>query len=348
MSNNSVNLFGSKYYYGCDHPQAECYKNSGSNNFFVCYDKPLNNNEFTKSFSSYPNIDDFLKEYEKIKDEDKMFYEQIRFKRAEFYDIDGCYTDPEFKDIPIDTYIRRFIFARLDFLKNSKWNLRNAINHFYYIKDSCNISQNKVSVHIIIRSYDSEGKYYSFGDVDEMKRYMKAFSEFLTINKDVRGGRYNCKFDDMIYTKNRNFRMLYSHKFGNTRTLQRSTYNYESKYGDIKMFFPSYVTEDYTNDIIEEEVIITAKKSKKIEYTDFEVDLNKIQTFLENCIYIKGNFDIKYESPYWLLKRLNSSDCPICSRTHDTIDQFVISFGKKVYLKCFRNNEGRFLLGMLN
>lgn len=355
MKGDGIEQFNSIYYQKLspeDKPQKRCYENAGENKFFVCWEKIYSGTKKTNVYASYPTAKCFFEMYDQLEDEEKRFYEQIKNECIEHYDIDGEYTDPEFQDYKLpsgeyelDHYIRDFMEARRDFIEESKWDIPSQCT--LLVKDSCNEEKNKVSLHLIVRSYkrtkDSMRVPCYFPSKLMCQRYMMEFKTYLEYDD------LGFKFDSKIYTKNRNLRLLGSHKHGQPeRPLKRSFYNRESVYMPQELFCASYIEPDsvpITCDILLQEPIVKDLEENKLN----EVEQNTIEEVIMNDPYIGDNFTISCdEVGFYTLTRKQASKCPICDpekgfkeRIHDHENQYVTLYNGGIYLRCHRDTQNR-------
>jgi len=229
------------FFKGKDKPQQRCYKEFEEEKFqfWLSYERPYltkdNTVKTTNSYFAYPTVDNFLNKYNTLNVLQKTFYEQIRGECCEFYDIDGgCSTlntaGKYYSENSDNDIITDFINARIAWgkLTNGKYK-KKTINRDtdVYVLTSC--SAEKKSFHISIRTGDL------FKDIKDLGKYTNEFAAYIAEQ------RYPFSFDRGVYTKNRNFRIIGSHKVKSKRTLVRSDWNSLSQSCDDKFFFNSWV-----------------------------------------------------------------------------------------------------------
>lgn len=260
-----------KYFSGKDHPQQRCYDKFESDekvkyDFWLSYQRPYIDKQTkqvknTQSYYAYPTLDNFLNKYDTLNKSQKTFYEQIRGHCIEHYDIDG-YCGAEnaagnyYAENSDDDIITDFINARLAFGKktNKKYGRKeiNTETDVYVLTSS---SAEKKSFHISIRNSDL------FESNIELGHYTADFSNFLD------EGQFPFNFDRGIYTKNRNFRVIHSHKVGSKRILERSSWNNLSLTCCKKFFFNSWTEpeKDEHLETIGEVVFIKTQAEEKVK-----------------------------------------------------------------------------------
>lgn len=251
IKNNQMNKFeakygkapqwASKYFKGANKPQDRCYKEFSSQeySFWLAFQRPYldrdNTVKTTMSYYAYPKVDNFLNKYKTLKVKQKTFYEQIRGECCEFYDIDGKCSDENasgkyYSENSDQEIITDFINARIAWgkISDSKYNKKsiNIETDVYVLTSS---SAKKKSFHISIRTGDL------FKDIKELGIFTQDFASYIDEQ------RYPFNFDRAIYSKNRNFRIIGSHKVKSNRVLKRSDWNSLSQSCDQRFFFNSWV-----------------------------------------------------------------------------------------------------------
>ena len=268
---------------------------SKQNNFFIACDNTYSKGGITsegskikvvtvKKYTSFIDIDNFLKYEKTLSDNSKNLYEMLSNELVEIYDIDGDYTKSSFLNndgskISYDTIVNDFIDARLDFQDEYYKNIPLVRNNFIIKKtdDPCNIGtpKEKISLHIIIRNNTK------FENNDELKKFTNKFKKYTTTFYP------KLIFDRSIYSKNRCIRILGHSKAGQTG---RKSYRYPefSTFNDIccrKLFFASYLegTELFYPKIDDNNESLIDIKNDTIEYSNDSTNIdNLIDLILES------------------------------------------------------------------
>lgn len=326
----------------CPKPQEDAHKRAQElqHNFFICWEKEYKPNKFTNTYYSYPTIEDFLQIYQTTNENNRRFYEQLTKQFVEIYDIDGRYSDPAFKDKSDDRIIRDFINSRKDWGDQNEWNNGEILSNEIYIKNASRKADDKVSFHIIIRNG------FFFDNVKVAKIYMREFYTWLIENE------YPILFDNAIYTKNRNIRILGSHKGKNpNRPLKRSYFNHQSLNGDIRLFFASYLSDKDSSPIVKgnenksEEHENPQQMTSEERSSDPEIFV-KIKSYIDenapDCFEVSSERD---SSGFFHLKRTDSCYCLVApeekDRPHDNLDSFAFTRDDKIFIGCFCNPVSR-------
>jgi hypothetical protein len=221
--------FTDSYYSATDgpSPQEICYSElPESHSFWVSYEKEFRPSKFTNTYYGYKNLNVFLKLYSSIPDDHKRFHEQIRKDRSciEYYDIEGKPNEGLYINKTPNDIIKDFLSARSDWGKiNGYSNGSFDLEKHVLILDSSDAT--KISFHILIRNG------YVFKNNSDMKIYINAFSQYIKLHN------LPIVIDDSVYTSNRNFRMIDSHKPNSDRFLRRSSFNNFSLKCDYSLFF---------------------------------------------------------------------------------------------------------------
>jgi hypothetical protein len=208
MNKENQNEIG--FFYGKG-AQDECYKYYTNAKFFTCLEVDIGVDipKGTKTYRGFDNIKHFFKfeqEYKTKYVSENCFYEQLTSELVEVYDIDGHFDLPCFRGKSNQDIIDEFIRARSSFgiWAKNKYNINNYAIGELYIKTTPDPNNKKASLHIIHRNG------FKFKDISQAKIFSKIFMTYITENN------FSIIFDSSIYSKNRNIRMLGSHKFGQT------------------------------------------------------------------------------------------------------------------------------------
>ena len=225
--------------------QQKCFDRAENDNFFVVHQKPIGNDKFANTYSSFLDIDEFLNYYSFQQDDEKRYYELIKGECPEYYDFDFEMSDWEGKNKheKINNVIKEFLQLRNEF---SNHNIINTLTYKYddlVILESCGINskgQNRLSLHIIIRPEINGRSEKFFSCCRDQKIFQQMFVDFLKTQEQL---KTKIKPDMSVYSSNSLMRISGSHKknevgrkflpFGMT------TKNIQNK----KLLFCSYVAD---------------------------------------------------------------------------------------------------------
>jgi P4 family phage/plasmid primase-like protien len=159
-------------------------------------------------FASYPSINDFIKRYQKVSSKTKQFYEILSGAVHTYADLDWEQEEPN--DLEVT----------------------KAFEDLFWTVASEQLDIPKGDGRIIWSTSSSEGRgslHFKHGHVDkcwrntaEQKRFWEAVMVHLIANKEQYSALFvngKCIIDMAVYTKNRAWRLLYSHKCKSDRNL---------------------------------------------------------------------------------------------------------------------------------
>ena len=317
-------------------PLNEAISHIGSDTFIVAYELTKN----SRAFATFENLEEFLDTYDKLPEEHpKTYYEIMNNRHNMYFDLDFNLSNFKLKNM-INSFVN--LLATV-YLREFKQDLKKS--SIFILNASDNI---KGSLHFIIRGKlfrnEAEAKYFT----DELYG-VRNTAEFDYVDEN---GNTKSAIDLNLYKKNQQYRIIGSNKYGSTRTLKPISINgnHLKKY-DPKNYFASYCDGDeyyyeegdiepnqnLTLPTIETEGNPNIKKALKLfsEQTD-SVNHNLSSYTVEE--HKDGNLEISF-------KRLSSSQCELCEKTHDkdnTALLLVCINDNKVFLKCYKPyNKGK-------
>ena len=252
--------------------QNECYEQNDKSNIFIARD--LKCGEGYKEYNAFKNIDTYLRWLRK--QSNKSCYEQIRFQRCEYYDIDEKLTYEFWKtnislfksnpDLVLDCFFQSYS----NWLNTTDYPDKDIFNkdkHALILKSTN--SDYKISFHIIIRNG------YVFQNLRQNQLYMEQFCNYLKQN-----GKEGL-IDTGVYTINRCFRTIHCTKMElekvKERFLERSKYNEISQTCDESLFFASNIIPELNE----------ASLESCISMKNEENELNEL-AYIENGFYLKN------------------------------------------------------------
>ena len=124
-----------------------------------------------------------------------------------------------------DLIIDHILECRTYFLDQCAWNLKEAVYEENIVSSSHQIGE-KISFHLIIRSYDKDKNEMCFSSHEVEKKFMDEFRDFIIKH----GHSVLPCIDFSIYSENRIFRLVDSSKCGSKRILKK--HNYQKIYRD--------------------------------------------------------------------------------------------------------------------
>jgi len=212
------------------HSQAEMFANADRQNhsFYFSEDKP-GSNTGAKSFGSTADINEFIKLYMALPDEQKHCYELMREDTPvfEYYDLDVKLPP----DTDHDTFNNLSLFMWFDHIRSKFIHFISPPNS-HHDKDTHAVfsrllkpnwiiltasDQTKLSLHLI----NTNAIFTKFITLRTfMNRFKSHFASFYaeTTLGDNKGVHYDIDFS--VYSKNRNMRIIHSTKLGSSRALR--------------------------------------------------------------------------------------------------------------------------------
>ena len=196
--------------------QQKCFDRAENDNFFVVHQKPIGNDKFANTYSSFLDIDEFLNYYSFQQDDEKRYYELIKGECPEYYDFDFEMSDWEGKNKheKINNVIKEFLQLRNEF---SNHNIINTLTYKYddlVILESCGINskgQNRLSLHIIIRPEINGRSEKFFSCCRDQKIFQQMFVDFLKTQEQLEQLKTKIKPDMSVYSSNSLMRISGSH-----------------------------------------------------------------------------------------------------------------------------------------
>jgi len=234
------------------------------NKFFVCQDIILPTQKQSKRYSSFKDVDEFNKWYEKS-GEEANFYETMRNDRVEMYDIDGGFKDDIYKNdegyMNLEEIIEEFIEARLDFQEDNYKEFPLNRNNFL-IKYTPDTGGEKLSLHIIIRNG------MKLKNTEDNRKFSNKFYDYIHRNG------WKVKFDKSIYSSNRLIRMLGHSKIKQNRYSQRlEGFNTATDSSLKKLFCCSYLEGGEKEYVFEEGKIGEREDMKELQKEEEKLDI---------------------------------------------------------------------------
>lgn len=220
------------------------------------------------------------------------------------------------------------------------------INDDIYLYSSCKENV-KFSVHLVMP------KYYHF-NYKEAKAFYDAVLNYST-DENKHSIDYRKYIDPSVYSSVRNFRLLYSTKYGQVRHKKR-VYEWEiknewsylkpqaiiyPKEGELAEFENSLIT--FVYDCVSFPSFVSDEDEDK-EYNTVmqkEGDIKLICSMFDRKAFSVENVNW----PFISLKRHRSTHCDICNRSHENENPYIFvteNTGKRcVYFNCRRDNDNR-------
>jgi hypothetical protein len=293
-------------------PQQRMLDRAGDDECFIIFQKPIGNNKFTRSFSSFININVFLNYYNSQVDDEKRYYEMIHDTCPEYFDLDYKMEnwEGETKHEKIKNCVNEFLRVRNDF---SYQNDINACTYKYndlVILESCGVNSkgiDKLSLHIIMRPELNGRSKIFFKNCREQKIFQQKFSDYLkTIDTKI-------FIDTSVYNRRSQMRLKGSHKENEThRNFKAVTKNLDEKY-----YFCSYVGAilgDFPLDVIpvksEDDVVFD-------NADDLDLSNNEVKSIFDNINSGRWEEYESWRTLIWLGLKLGLTDGDIHQYSSD-------------------------------
>ncbi|KAG0286032.1 hypothetical protein BGZ96_009819 [Linnemannia gamsii] len=219
-------------------PQDRCHERGDelAHEFFVAIDVPS-----SKEYASYKDSSVFLDVYDSVPEVERCFFEQIREGKAckEYYDID--WTLASSADEGEIKKLEQQVFTAFLRVRNQHAPEFALDNEHCRVLSSSN--SEKLSLHIVIPTMVFENN----------NRHMKAFilrfqETWKSALCDKDDAALLKRIDKGVYSKNRNMRILGSHKFLDpTRPLQRAEWHVPSMLAEDEEFLITAIEPDSIN-----------------------------------------------------------------------------------------------------
>ena len=230
--------------------QQRCFDENKDKSFFLMHQMELENGNHTNTYSGFLSINAYLKYVKKNNERMSCDYELIKEGQEciEYYDIDAR-TDIQgvFKDKTEEEIMEDFIEARLEYHTEmlGEYNIPLRRKDFYI---TATPGLNKVSLHIYIRN----GYKFKNNHI-HLKKFVNGFREYCKIEgKPV-------DIDMSVYSRNRCFRLINNHKFGQPERICSAITNTNT---NIKNFYARYI-ENNDKYYFEEQVLEETQQQKE-------------------------------------------------------------------------------------
>lgn len=220
--------------------QQKCFDRAEDDKFFVVYQRPIGDDIFTNTYSSFSNIESFLEYYSSVDDDDKRFYELIKNECPEYYDFDFEISewDGIDKHAKINGCINEFLRVRNEFSFHNDINNMTIKQEDLVILESCGVNCKgieKLSLHVIVRPEMNGRSEKFFSCCKDQKVFQQKFEEFLK-KQDTK-----IVLDMSVYSNNSLMRLSGSHKkYENSRKFKPFG-NVTKNIQDQRLMFCSYV-----------------------------------------------------------------------------------------------------------
>lgn len=304
----------------------------------------------TEKSRRYAVFNNFIDFYHFSKnEEDNCFYEVIRNQpQKPYFDIDLKEEDISLEDAC--SLMERAILTLHDFCCK-------ITEHDFCISVFSSHGESKISFHIII------DKIYVSGTKQNLCFFKKFMEECDQEVKDI--------FDPKIYNNNRQFRTLFSRKFGSTRCkmpefemyLNRDgTRGWDNDYSSQQ--FPLFLLRNSLITVVNECEFVYFMEEEKIGRTSFEEgylevkddDISRaLELFKEKSgqsapfTFSKIVSNENMNTIVSLLRKAPSK-CPICERIHETENPYLLFWSEQLHVSfdCRRSDGDRYYIGCLN
>lgn len=296
---------------GGNKPQQRCFDRAGDDKFFVVHQRPIGNDNFTNTYSSFININKFLDYYSPQDDEEKRYYELIKNECPEYFDFDFEMSDWEGKNKheKINNCIKEFLTVRNEF------SYHNDINNMTYKKDdliileSCGINskgQDRLSLHIIVRPEMNGRSEKFFTCCKDQKIFQQQFEEFLK-TQDTK-----IVIDMSVYSSNSLMRLFDSHKKNEVDRKFKPFGMTIKNIKDRRLLFCSYVSDTSCP-------LTVSKPEKNTEVKDFELELsnNEVKTIFNHLNSKRWEEYESWRTLIWLGLKLGLSEGDIHEYSQD-------------------------------
>lgn len=339
LLNNMNNKFESTYF-RFKGAQGRCYEWSDTNSheFFVAVEGPFKN-----EYSSYKDSTTFLQAYDSIPEEERCFYEQIREGKAckEYYDIDwnivSSADDCEIKRLEQETFAA---FLRIRNQHAPEFALDDE--HCRVLSSSSN---KKGSLHIVIPTYVFENNQPHLAFI---LAFQKLWKSALCDDEDAALLK---RIDVGVYSRNRNMRILGSHKFLDpSRPLQRAEWHEPSMLAEDEEFLITNLGPDSIQVACSIQEVVRApssSRSLRLGACHDQVIQSSMPQQLVDTVkakFMQTPHAIQFEmhskqdcAMIFRLDRKAEGHCIICKREHDR-DNAYLSLAKSgaIFFHCRR------------
>ncbi|KAG0265613.1 hypothetical protein BG011_004404 [Mortierella polycephala] len=318
-----------------------------SHAFFVAFQPEPSYYEY----SYYPDIPAFMEAYAKVPEPERCFFEKIHEGHAcnEYYDIDWHIESDEIGEDRIGL-LEQQVFAEFLMARNQYATAYPVTN------DQCRIlsasSSSKLSLHIVIPTH-------VFKDNNlHMKASMTAFQHTRSTDNDLRKTCQSLKHIDMgVYSKNRCFRILGSHKRSDpSRVLVRAGWHQASVQASDAQFFITNVHPDCitvtdmpTTRKMPSPRRTAAPSSNKVDLVQLnefaaQVQLPQHVVYTVQGTYTKYRHAVQYTMRYsghgtiFGLQRVQTDHCIVCESDHDSDNAYLrLRSNGQLSLHCHRS-----------
>lgn len=264
----------------------------------------------------------------------RTYYERIHSEKRQkpFFDIDGTKSsDEKFNET---AFLKMYLNSIASTLASK------GIYEDYRLIVCSSSTDTKISYHVVV-----DGVYVP--DIATNSKF--CYHVINTFNKLY--PKEDCLIDRAVYTKNRMFRLLYCHKYGNKDRMKRlisytwnnKIYMYRCKtpQENILMTMVSHVSKDTIKKIEYSQSVETIDKEVLgAELSNYSIDelYSKYTEFAkENRMDIMELRDV--EDNAVKLKRNKPSRCVVCKRNHSRENAYLIVRRGQLLYRCYRNNS---------
>lgn len=300
-----------KSYFSGIGAQQKCFDRGIDDNFFVVFQQPLANGEYTNTYTSFIDINMFLDYYNQQPDKEKRFYELIKNGCPEYYDFDFKMEEWEgqTKHEQIQGCIKEFLRVRNEFAFN------NDINNMCYkyedlvILESCGLSKgiDKLSLHIIVRPEMNGRSQQIFKSCRDQKIFQQLFETFLLTQKT------KIVLDMSVYSSNSLMRLHGSHKKDDVVRKFQLFGNVTKNIQDKRLLFCSYV-----QDVNAPTIYIQKDDSKeRLQVTDLELSNNEVKDIFNSINSSRWELYESWRTLIWLALKLGLTDGDIHEYSQD-------------------------------
>lgn len=318
------------------------------NNIVVC-----RQTEKGRNYAVFSDFIDFYKFLFSVDEDERCFYEVIRNRSQKpYFDI-----DLKTQDISVEKtlkYVKKAILIFSDYIKT-------LTDKPYCIQLFSSHNAEKISFHIVI-----DGIY--LGSSLQGKLFFETCMKSLP-------DHISCIFDDKIYNANRQFRTLFSKKFGSNRVKVPELELYHNHLGTTSMIYEglndkqmllflfksSLITETTQSEFIALPEPIKPKREFSSNPNQEPIEVTEINVEKALELYVEKTG----ENPHFKFSNIISDDqtsvvvslrktrpyhCPVCDRIHQSENPYLIFWASELHVSfdCRRSEGERFYLGCLN
>ncbi|KAF9908672.1 hypothetical protein EC991_009600 [Linnemannia zychae] len=307
-------------------PQNRCYKWSDMNSheFFMALEGPFGN-----EYSSYKDSTTFLEAYDSVPEEERCFYEQIREGKAckEYYDIDwDIVSSADGGEIKRQ---EQELFAAFLRIRNQHAPEFALDDENCRVLSSSSNKKGKGPLHIVISTYVFENNQHHLAFI---LAFQKLWKSALCNDEDA---ALLERIDVGVYSRNRNMRILGSHKFSDpSRPLQRAEWHEPSMLAEDEEFLITVIGSDstkITSDLHEIAVkrapsTLARKPREAIQSSLPKHIVDAVRAKFEQTPYATQFFEMQCYTNRPMdfeLRRQVKGHCVVCDREHDRDNAYL-------------------------